>query len=314
MRYYNSKKQKMHHSETLSMSRIKISRINPCKLVINTSKIFSHFSFRILCNLHKNFFVDPSTNWAKRELPIRLYRVLLFTKLIWVSIHWCKAESPILAGVLPNCSSMYCWVSRAFSYTQIVQNLIECLSLIQLQTAEANALWTIRIIAGYEAERFAFPVRLSFILICLPFLHHVHRQGLAPFRTPKPQICLHSTYPMCVCPDIVFKLGYSCEKSSLYITPILRTKNTGMWYLLIFSGISIVHPISIQFERGKGPRRVKQGNRAAASQHYIQRKFLAFEWVGWPIYSYWYDPQSSMYYAQSCRSSLHKHKYVGANT
>uniref|UniRef100_A0A7I4YYQ7 EF-hand domain-containing protein n=1 Tax=Haemonchus contortus TaxID=6289 RepID=A0A7I4YYQ7_HAECO len=37
------------------------------------------------------------------------------------------------------------------------QNLIECLSLIQPQTAESNALWTIRIITGCQVDRFAFP-------------------------------------------------------------------------------------------------------------------------------------------------------------
>lgn len=45
----------MHHSEILYVSRIKISRIKSCELVINTSKA-SNFSFRILCNLH-NFFL-----------------------------------------------------------------------------------------------------------------------------------------------------------------------------------------------------------------------------------------------------------------
>nr|CDJ80673.1 EF hand domain containing protein [Haemonchus contortus] len=42
------------------------------------------------------------------------------------------------------------------------QNLIECLSLIQPQTAESNALWTIRIITGCQVDRFAFPEFLSF--------------------------------------------------------------------------------------------------------------------------------------------------------
>ncbi|VDN25957.1 unnamed protein product [Cylicostephanus goldi] len=42
------------------------------------------------------------------------------------------------------------------------QNLIECLSLIQPQTAESNARWTIRIITGCQTDRFAFPEFLTF--------------------------------------------------------------------------------------------------------------------------------------------------------
>ncbi|KAK6048949.1 hypothetical protein COOONC_13545 [Cooperia oncophora] len=42
------------------------------------------------------------------------------------------------------------------------QNLIECLSLIEPHTAESNALWTIRIITGYQVDHFGFPEFLSF--------------------------------------------------------------------------------------------------------------------------------------------------------
>ncbi|KAK6755274.1 hypothetical protein RB195_013943 [Necator americanus] len=46
--------------------------------------------------------------------------------------------------------------------TVTFQNLIECLSLVQPKTAESNALWTIRIIAGCQTDHFAFPEFLSF--------------------------------------------------------------------------------------------------------------------------------------------------------
>lgn len=75
----------------------------------------------------------------------------------------------VLASIIAPERATDQYISRLFlafstddKKTITFQNLIECLSLIQLQTAEANALWTIRIIAGYEAERFAFPEFLSF--------------------------------------------------------------------------------------------------------------------------------------------------------
>ncbi|VDO80084.1 unnamed protein product, partial [Heligmosomoides polygyrus] len=69
----------------------------------------------------------------------------------------------VLASIIAPERATDQYISRLFlafstddKKTITFQNLIECLSLIQLQTAEANALWTIRIIAGYEAERFEF--------------------------------------------------------------------------------------------------------------------------------------------------------------
>ncbi|VDL64454.1 unnamed protein product [Nippostrongylus brasiliensis] len=75
----------------------------------------------------------------------------------------------VLSSIIAPEKSTDQYISRLFlafssddKKTITFQNLIECLSLIQPQTAETNALWTIRIITGCQVEWFGFPEFLSF--------------------------------------------------------------------------------------------------------------------------------------------------------